>query len=71
MIKIRVEDWPIDRVLNTVNRLREQGIVQGTDFDFAYYPSTYDDFGGNISQRHTVFTFYTETMATWFSITFI
>jgi len=71
MIEIVINNWTVSRVLEVVQDLRAKGLEQGTDFDFGYYPSYFDDFGGTIRQRHTVFTFYTESMATWFTIAYV
>lgn len=72
MNQITVIDWNINRIMDVVHDLRAQGLVQGQDFDFAYYPGevTTDEFH-IATQRRTVFTFYTESMATWFAIKYI
>ncbi len=56
-----------DDVMNIVRTLREQGLVQGKDFDFAFHQSRWDDMIGEIP-KETVFTFYTEKYATLFAL---
>ena len=50
-----------------VRSMREMAWVQGIDFDFAYNQSRWDEMIGEIP-KHTVFTFYQEKYATWFSL---
>lgn len=56
-------------IMALVAELREQGYVQRLDFDFAYHPGT--TFGGELIPRHTVFTFYTDSLATWFALKYV
>jgi hypothetical protein len=53
--------------LDLVHKLKEKGYVQGVDFDFSFYQSTWDATTGNIP-KHTKFTFYKEELATWFML---
>ena len=64
-IKIYGDDPP--RILEIVRELREFGLVQGTDFDFALHQSKWDNMIGEIP-KNTIFTFYTEKWATWFAL---
>ena len=58
-----------DDVMNIVRSLRDQGLTQGVDFDFAYRQATFDPITGHsVTDRHTVFTFYTEKYATLFAL---
>jgi hypothetical protein len=72
MIDIILTDLRVDSILKIVRELKDQGLVQGQDFDFAYTPERLDmnlaSFGEIISMRKTRFTFYTESLATWFGI---
>ena len=44
--------------MDIVKDLRDQRLIQGTDFDFAYFQSQYDPISGHfIEGKHTVFTF--------------
>ena len=72
MKKVTVPDWRSGEVLDVVKELRSRGYVQGTDFDFEYFKPKHDYINGNLEyNRHTVFTFYTEVLATWFSLTYL
>ena len=53
-----------------VRELRAQGLTQGTDFDFAYNQSKWDDMIGEIP-KSAIFSFYTEKYATLFAIKYI
>lgn len=55
---------PIE-VMDLVRTLRERGLVQGKDFDFAYYQSKWDNMIGEIP-KHTIFKFYEDKHATLF-----
>ena len=56
-----------DDTMRIVRELREQGLVQGKDFDFAFNQSRWDDMTGEIPKQ-TIFTFYTEKYATLFAL---
>jgi hypothetical protein len=69
MIKVIVKDKDPNEILSIVHDLRSQGLVQGTDFDFAYNKAEYDNFGYEPAvERHTVFSFHTEKYATLFAL---
>jgi hypothetical protein len=56
-----------DRTLELVKALRAEGYVQGIDFDFAFYRSTWDPMTGNM-EGHTNFTFYNDHAAFLFQL---
>ena len=56
-----------DDTMRIVRELRQQGLVQGKDFDFAFNQSRWDDMIGEIPKQ-TIFTFYTERYATLFAL---
>jgi hypothetical protein len=59
-------------VLDIVRELRQLGLVQGRDFDFAYKPPQWDNFSGDeVYNKHTVFSFYTEELASWFALKYV
>ena len=72
MIDIRLTDVRIDTILGIVRDLRQAGLVQGTDFDFAYTPERLDynlaSVGEILARRQTVFSFYDDGLASWFGI---
>jgi hypothetical protein len=69
MIEIKLPDMKPDIMLNIVRELRSKGYVQGTDFDFAYQQSKWDDMIGEIP-KHTIFKFYKDELATWFELAY-
>lgn len=55
--------------MEIVREMRESKMVQGTDFSFKYCPKQYNTDGWEvINEEYTVFTFYDEKWATWFSL---
>lgn len=67
MISVRLKDVDPNQVMDIVRELRQQGLVQSKDFDFAYYQSRWDEMIGEIPTS-AVFSFYTEKYATMFAI---
>ena len=61
-----------DEILTIVRSMREAGMVQGKDFDFAYNKASYDDLGYEaVTPEHTIFKFYDERWATWFALKWV
>lgn len=58
-------------IMAIVAELRENGYVQHKDFDFAYNPGVQFGFGDDLIPRHTVFSFYTDSLATWFVLKYV
>jgi hypothetical protein len=59
-------------IVDIVREMRENGMVQGKDFDFRYNQAKYKDWSGDTADpEHTVFTFYTEACATWFVLRWV
>ena len=56
------------RTMEIVRELRQQGMIQGTDFDFAYTKSTEYTMAKAPMPRHTIFSFNTEKYATFFAL---
>ena len=67
MIDIRLTGVRIDTILGIVRDLRQAGLVQGQDFDFAYTPERLDynlaSVGEVLAKRQTVFSFYNDSLA--------
>ena len=56
-------------IFEIVYAMREAGMVQGIDFDFAYNKAKFSDDGWEaVAPEHTVFKFYQEKWATWFAL---
>jgi hypothetical protein len=64
-VEVKILDKGPNEIMELVRELREQGLVQGKDFDFAYHQSQWDDMIGEIPKT-TIFTFYVEKYATLF-----
>jgi hypothetical protein len=64
-----VQTIDADETMVIVRSLRSMGLVQGKDFDFRYCPTKYDPVSGHLEkEKHSVFTFYEDKWATWFSL---
>jgi hypothetical protein len=70
MTNITLHDRSPTEVLEMVKELRQQGLVQGEDFDFAYNQSRWDEMIGEIP-KSAIFSFYTEKYATMFALKYI
>ena len=69
MINIIIKEIGVSKVLDIVAELRQLGWVQGVDFDFAYHKELWDNFSsGPVMERHTVFTFYNDSNASYFML---
>ena len=68
MNKVKMNGMLPGKAMEIVHELRSKGYTQGVDFDFTYYPSIDDGFTGPTKPRYTVFTFYKESLATWFTL---
>ena len=69
MVSIRILHKTPNEIMEIVRELREQGLVQGRDFDFAFHPATYNNDGYEaVGARHTIFTFYTEKYASFVAL---
>jgi hypothetical protein len=67
MVHIKLYKKDAGKIMDIVKELRSMGWVQSVDFDFAFNQSKWDDMVGEIP-KHTVFTFYTEKYASFFSL---
>jgi hypothetical protein len=58
------------RAMEIVRELRSTGHVQGIDYDFEYHKPENNDWsaGEEYNERYTIFTFYKESLATWFAL---
>lgn len=72
MKQVTAHGWHSPKVLGVVDALKAKGYVIGTDFDFEYHKPKHDYISGHLLyNRHTVFSFYTESLATWFSLAYL
>lgn len=66
---VRINHLSPNDTIEIVRDIREQGLVQGKDFDFSYHQSTWDEKSFEaVDAEHTMFKFYEEKWATWFSL---
>ena len=67
MIDVKIYNGTISDFMEIVHDLRDQGLVQGKDFDFEYVPSKWDSTGFSVLEdKHVKFMFYTEKYAPFF-----
>lgn len=67
--EIKLLNHNASHVIAIVHEIRDQGYIQGQDFDFAYSPERYDNFSHEpVVRSHAVFTFYEDSLASWFAI---
>lgn len=70
--KIRVVGCYPENTMRKVRELREAGLQQGKDFNFAYHPPVYDTFGYEPAHANFAeFTFYEERYATMFRLKYL
>jgi hypothetical protein len=67
--EIKLLERNASHVIAIVHEIRGHGYIQGQDFDFAYSPERYDNFSHEpVVRAHAVFTFYDDSLASWFAI---
>lgn len=69
MNQVKLEHEKPLSIMAIVSELRESGYKQKTDFDFQYIPAVLSDDG--VIPRHTIFTFYTDSIASWFTLKYM
>jgi len=68
-LSVRIERESPNEIIDIVKELRNRGYTQGTDFDFKFVPIEIDPKSYVIiNNKHTMFIFYREEIATWFSL---
>lgn len=72
MIEVQIINKHPEEILFIVRDLRSKGYIQGKDFDFYYHHPKFDWFSGDaVYNRHTIFKFENEALATWFSLVYL
>lgn len=72
MIEVKILDIQVNEIMDIVKDVRLKGYVQGRDFDFEYRPPKYDNFSYEpVYNRCVIFRFYSEELATWFSLVYL
>jgi len=67
---VRIYDLRAARVLEIVQELRDSGLKQGEQFDFAYTPPYTDDWTKTVLSM-AEFTFYQPALATMFTLKYL
>ena len=67
MTVIKLLDKDPGSIIDIVKELRASGLVQGKDFDFAFYQTRWDPMIGDV-KGFTHFIFYKEQLATLFAL---
>ena len=69
---VRMEGYGAADTLCVVQEIREWGLVQGQDFDFAYHPPIYHDRQPRLNIKSVAeFRFYTQQYATMFKLKYL
>lgn len=72
MIEVKAIDWQPWQAMEVVQTLRERGYVMGTDFEWEYHKPKFDDFSYEpVYNRYTLFRFFKDELATWFTLTYL
>lgn len=69
MHEVKIEHEKPLNIMAIVQELREYGYKQTYDFDFQYIPASWED--GVLTPRHTIFRFYTDSVASWFAMKYV
>jgi len=65
MTTVTLYNKTANEIMDIIREMRASGCVQGTDFDFAYHQSRWDEMIGDVPKK-TEFTFREGKNATWF-----
>lgn len=72
MIEIKAIDWTPAKAMDVVTILKQRGYTMGVDFDWEYHKPKFSDTTYEaVYNRYTVFRFYRDELATWFSLTYL
>lgn len=68
----KLADKTADEVMTIVRQLRQKGLEQGIDFDFAYHQSSWDPITSHqIEGPHAVFMFHNEKEGLLFALKWV
>ena len=72
MTEVDLVDYDVNAIISIVQVLKSQGLEIDHDFNFHYHPPKLENednpFATFVSDRHTVFYFKDESVATWFAL---
>ena len=66
-MEVIIKNLSPNDAIDIVRDVREQGLVQGKDFDFVFYQTRWDSMVGEIP-KYTKFIFHQDKWAVWFSL---
>lgn len=59
-------------LIEVVRAMRTKGLIQGKDFDFSYHLGAHDYLNGSPPvDKHAVFSFYDDQLASWFTLKYL
>jgi FAD synthase len=62
-LDVVLKDIDVNETLQLVRELKDQGLVVGKDFDFAYHQAKWDNFSYEaVNNKHVKFTFYDQEL---------
>ena len=69
MKEVKLLDKMPNEIMDIVKEIRKMGYVQGIHFDFEYHKPeiVLTEYEG-VYNRYTIFRFYKDEIATWFSL---
>jgi len=68
MTKLHIKLSEAADCMTYVKQLRESGLVQGTDFEFAYVPNSFDMFTGDVTNKQVIVSFADESTALFYKL---
>jgi hypothetical protein len=74
MTEIKYYTKEVNETLRIIYELREMGWQQGRDFEFRWNPTKWCNENFTFDEEepaHCLFTFYEESLATWFTLKYI
>lgn len=67
MTEVKIYNWSPTKIIETVAEMKQHGFHQHIDFDFAYHPATFNFVTGE-KDKFVIFKFYTDNLASWFTL---
>jgi hypothetical protein len=74
MEQVKYYTKDVNQTLKVIYELRDNGYTQGTDFEWCWNPTVWnnDDFSFDEDiPAHCLFTFYNESLASWFILKYL
>lgn len=71
MITVTLTNQNVNTVIDIVRALREDGLTQGTDFNFKWHPAIDSWVNGTKESSYAEFYFYKDEYATMFTLRYV